>query len=37
VGDRIYIDVDTNKMTGDLTARKVISGVDLPSIPSATP
>jgi hypothetical protein len=37
VGDRIYVDVDTDKKTGDMTAKKVISGVDIPSIPSATP
>jgi hypothetical protein len=37
VGDRIYIDVDTNKKTGDLVAKKVVSGVDIPSIPSGTP
>jgi len=34
VGDRIFVDVDTNKKTGDLIARKVVSGVDIPSIPS---
>lgn len=37
VGDAIYIDVDTDKKTGVLTAKKVVSGVDLPSIPSGTP
>jgi hypothetical protein len=37
VGDRIYVDVDTNRKTGNLTARKVISGMDIPSLPSATP
>jgi predicted DNA-binding protein (MmcQ/YjbR family) len=35
VGDRIFIDVDTDKKTGDLIAKKVVSGVDIPSIPSA--
>jgi hypothetical protein len=35
IGDRIYIDVDTNKKTGDLIAKKVVSGVDVPSIPTA--
>jgi hypothetical protein len=35
VGDRIYIDVDTDKKTGVMTAKKVVSGVDLPSIPTA--
>ena len=34
VGEGIYIDVDTDKKTGDLMAKKVVSGVDLPSIPS---
>jgi hypothetical protein len=37
VGDGIYIDVDTDKKTGDLIAKKVVSGVDIPSIPSGTP
>ncbi len=36
VGDRIYVDVDKDKKTGDLIAKKVISGVDIPSIPSAS-
>jgi hypothetical protein len=35
VGDRIYIDSNTDKKTGDLIAKKVVSGVDIPSIPSA--
>ena len=35
VGDGVYVDVDTNKRTGDLTAKKVVSGVDVPTIPSA--
>jgi hypothetical protein len=34
VGDRIFIDVDTDKKTGDLIAKKVVSGVDIPSIPT---
>jgi hypothetical protein len=34
VGDRIFIDVDTDKKTGVMTAKKVVSGVDIPSIPS---
>jgi hypothetical protein len=33
VGDRIYIDADTDKKTGVRTAKKVISGVDIPSVP----
>ena len=37
VGDRIFVDVDTDKKTGVLTAKKVVSGVDIPSIPSGTP
>jgi hypothetical protein len=36
VGDRVYVDVDTDKKSGDLIAKKVISGVDIPSIPSAS-
>ena len=35
VGEQIFIDVDTDKKTGDLIAKKVVSGVDMPSIPSA--
>ena len=35
VGDGVYIDVDTDKKTGDLIAKKVVAGVDLPSIPTA--
>ena len=35
VGEGIYIDVDTDRRTGDLIAKKVVSGVDMPSIPSA--
>lgn len=34
VGDRIFIDVDKDKRTGDLIAKKVVSGVDMPSIPT---
>jgi len=37
VGDGIYIDVDKDKRTGDLIAKKVVSGVDIPSIPLGTP
>jgi hypothetical protein len=33
VGESIYIDVDTNKKTGELTARKVVSGAEISSIP----
>jgi len=35
VGDRVYVDVDTGKKSGDLIAKKVVSGVDIPSVPSA--
>ena len=35
LGDRIYVDVNTDKKTGDLIAKKVVSGVDIPSIPTA--
>jgi len=34
VGEGVYIDVDTDKKTGELTAKKVVSGVDMPSLPS---
>ena len=34
VGEDVFIDVDTDKKTGALTAKKVVSGVDLPSIPT---
>lgn len=37
VGDGVYIDVDTNKKTGELTAKKVVSGVGMPTGPSGTP
>ena len=33
VGDSMYVDVDTDKKTGELTAKKVVSGVDSPSVP----
>ena len=35
VGESVYIDVETDKKTGDLIAKKVVSGVDIPSVPSA--
>ncbi len=35
VGDSVYVDVDTDKKTGEMTAKKVVSGVDIPSIPTA--
>ena len=35
VGDGVYIDVDTDKKTGEMTARKVVAGVDVPSLPTA--
>lgn len=34
VGEGIYIDVDTDKKTGAQLAKKVVSGVDMPKIPS---
>ena len=34
VGEGVYIDVDTDKKTGDLIAKKVVSGVDMPSLPT---
>jgi len=35
VGEGVYIDVETDKKTGDLIAKKVVSGVDIPSVPTA--
>jgi len=37
VGEGVYVDIDTSKKTGDLITKKVVSGVDTPSIPSDTP
>jgi hypothetical protein len=34
VGEGVYIDVDTDKKTGDQLAKKVVSGVDMPKLPS---
>ena len=34
VGDGVFIDVDTDKKTGEMTAKKVVSGLDMPSIPA---
>jgi hypothetical protein len=34
VGEGVYIDVDTDKKTGELTAKKVASGVEMPPTPS---
>jgi len=33
VGDKIFVDVDTDKKAGDLIAKKVVSGVEIPSAP----
>ncbi len=33
VGDRVWVDVATDKRTGDLIAKKVVSGVDIPAVP----
>ncbi len=35
VGDMVFVDVDTDKKTGDLIAKKVVSGADLPPAPNA--
>lgn len=32
VGDGVFVDVDTDKKTGDQLAKKVVCGVDLPKI-----
>jgi len=32
-GDRVFVDVDHDRRSGKLIARKVISGVDIPSVP----
>jgi len=37
VGDGVYIDVEKDKRSGELIAKKVIGGADIPSIPSTTP
>jgi hypothetical protein len=34
VGEGIYVDVDTDKRTGDMIAKKVVSGVDIPTLPT---
>jgi hypothetical protein len=34
VGEGIYIDLDTSKKTGDPVVKKVVSGVDMPSLPT---
>jgi hypothetical protein len=34
VGEGVYIDVDTDKKTGDQLAKKVVCGVDMPKLPS---
>ena len=33
VGDQVYIDVKTDKKTGDMLAKKVVSGVEPTSLP----
>jgi hypothetical protein len=35
VGDKIYIDVDTDKRTGVMTAKKVVDGVAITSLPTS--
>ena len=37
VGEGVYIDVDKGKKPGDLIAKKVVGGADVPSIPTGTP
>jgi len=37
IGERVYIDVNKDRRTGDLIARKVVSGVDIPTLPTETP
>jgi hypothetical protein len=32
-GDRVWVDVEKDKKTGDMIAKKVVSGVDLPAGP----
>ena len=34
VGEGIYVDVDSDKKSGEQIAKKVVSGVDMPKIPS---
>jgi hypothetical protein len=34
LGEGVYIDVDTDKKTGEQIAKKVVAGVDMPKIPS---
>ena len=34
IGEGVYIDVDTDKKTGDQIAKKVVAGVDMPKLPS---
>jgi hypothetical protein len=34
IGEGVYIDVDTDKKTGEQLAKKVVAGVDMPKIPS---
>ena len=33
IGDQIYVDVDKNKKTGDLSAKKVTGGVGVAQVP----
>ncbi len=34
IGEGVYVDVDTDKKTGDQIAKKVVAGVDMPKLPS---
>ncbi len=33
VGDQVYVDVKTNKKTGDMLAKKVVRGLDVTGVP----
>ena len=34
-GEGVYVDLEKDKRTGDLIVKKVVSGVDIPSVPTA--
>ena len=36
VGESVYVDVNTDRKTGGLIAKKVVSGVDIPTLPSSS-
>jgi hypothetical protein len=33
VGDEVWVDVQKDKKTGDLTAKKVVTGADVTALP----